>query len=62
VITGLDKNAKTLKIKAWGLLARMFQHEIDHLNGTLFIDKAKNLHEVPASARLAKKYGTAEEQ
>lgn len=29
-----------------GLLAQIFQHEIDHLNGVLFIDKAVNLHEI----------------
>lgn len=46
VITGFDINGKRLKIKAWGFLARVFQHEIDHLNGVLFIDKAKSLHQV----------------
>ena len=30
-----------------GLLAQIFQHEIDHLNGVLFIDKAKGLKEIP---------------
>ena len=29
-----------------GLLAHIFQHEIDHLDGILFIDKAKDLHEI----------------
>src|SRR3989344_6503059 len=43
-LEGLDKNGKKIKIKAWGLLARIFQHEFDHLNGGLFIDKAKELH------------------
>lgn len=43
VLSGYDKNGKPIKIKAWGLLARVFQHEIDHLNGILFTDKAKNL-------------------
>jgi len=42
-LTGYDKNGKKLKIKAWGLLARVFQHETDHLNGILFIDKAKQI-------------------
>ncbi|HQA95931.1 MAG TPA: peptide deformylase [Candidatus Colwellbacteria bacterium] len=37
-LVGQDKNGKKLKIKAWGLLARIFQHEIDHLNGTLIAD------------------------
>ncbi len=44
-IAGEDKNGKPAKIKAWGLLAHVFQHEIDHLNGKLFIDKAKRLYE-----------------
>lgn len=44
IIEGYDKNGKKLKIKAWGLLARVFQHETDHLNGIVFIDKAKKLH------------------
>ncbi len=30
-----------------GLLAQIFQHEIDHLDGVLFIDKAENLEEIP---------------
>ncbi|MCL5017224.1 MAG: peptide deformylase [Patescibacteria group bacterium] len=42
-IEGFDANGKKIKIKAWGLLARVFQHETDHLNGVLFIDKAKRL-------------------
>ncbi len=46
-IVGQDKTGKPAKIKAWGLLARVFQHEMDHLSGKLFIDRAKNVHEVP---------------
>lgn len=42
-LIGLDQNNKKVKIKAWGLLARVFQHEMDHLNGGLFIDKCKEL-------------------
>jgi len=41
VLVGQDISQKKIKIKAWGLLARVFQHEIDHLNGVLFIDKLK---------------------
>ena len=44
VISGFDKNGKPAKIKAWGLLARVFQHEMDHLNGKLFIDRTKNVY------------------
>jgi len=49
VLIGFDKNEKKIKIKAWGLLARVFQHEVDHLNGILFIDRAnKFFKEAPA--------------
>ena len=34
-----DADAKKQKIKARGLFARVLQHEIDHLDGILFIDK-----------------------
>ena len=36
----LDKKGKEVKIEANGLMARVIQHEIDHLDGILFIDKA----------------------
>ncbi len=45
-LSGYDKNGKPLKIKAWGLLARVFQHETDHLNGVLFIDKAETVQKI----------------
>lgn len=38
-IEGLDINGKKVKIKAQGLLARVFQHEIDHLDGILFFNR-----------------------
>lgn len=37
----LDMDGKKHKIKTSGLPARVFQHEIDHLDGVLFIDRAK---------------------
>ncbi|PIT93240.1 MAG: peptide deformylase [Candidatus Harrisonbacteria bacterium CG10_big_fil_rev_8_21_14_0_10_38_8] len=43
VIEGLTPQGKKLKIKAWGLLAQIFQHETDHLNGELYINKAKEV-------------------
>jgi len=39
VVEGWDINGKTQKIKATGLLARIIQHEVDHLNGKLFIHR-----------------------
>lgn len=37
---GLDENGDKVKIKAEGLLARVFQHETDHLDGMMFVDRA----------------------
>jgi len=45
-IKALDENGKPIKIRAKGLLARVIQHEMDHLNGTLFIDKAEKLYKI----------------
>jgi len=39
-IEALNEKGKKIKIEAEGLLAQVFQHEIDHLNGVLFIDRA----------------------
>lgn len=41
-----NRRGKSDKIKASGFLARVIQHEIDHLDGILFIDKAKNLKKI----------------
>jgi peptide deformylase len=38
VVTGQDREGKDFRIKARDWLARVFQHEIDHLDGRLFID------------------------
>jgi len=38
-VKAMDKNGKPLTIKAEGLLSRAFQHEIDHLDGVLFISR-----------------------
>lgn len=43
IVKGYDREGNPIKIKAKGWLARVFQHEIDHLNGILFIDRAKEL-------------------
>ena len=45
-IESLDRNGKAQRIKAEGWLARVFQHEIDHLDGRLYIDIAKEVWEV----------------
>lgn len=46
-IKGLNRHGKPMKIKAEGWLARIFQHEIDHLNGILFTDRATRVWQPP---------------
>jgi peptide deformylase len=45
-VTGFDKNNRKVTIKAEEFLARIFQHEIDHLEGTLFTDKSKDVKKI----------------
>jgi peptide deformylase len=42
-VKALDRHGKPFKLKVRGWPARVFQHEIDHLDGVLFIDRAKRL-------------------
>lgn len=43
VVKGLNRRGKEVRIKAAGFTARAFQHELDHLDGILFIDRLTNL-------------------
>ncbi len=43
VVKGQNRHGKPMKIKASGWLARIFQHEIDHLEGVLFTDLANQV-------------------
>ena len=43
VVKGLNRYGKPVKIKASGWLARIFQHEIDHLDGIVFTDRASEV-------------------
>ncbi len=48
-IKGRDRQGKNIRAKGEGRLAQAFQHEIDHLNGVLYLDrleKPEDLHEV----------------
>lgn len=42
-VKALNRHGQPMKIKAQGWLARIFQHEIDHLNGVLFTERATRL-------------------
>ena len=53
VVKGQNRRGQPVTIKAKGWLARIFQHELDHLNGVLFVDLAENVwmaEEQPAEA------------
>lgn len=46
-VRALNSDGNEFVVTGRGLLAQIFQHETDHLNGTLFIDKAKNIEDIP---------------
>ncbi len=46
-VEAYDEKGKKFTRGASGLLAQIFQHETDHLDGILFIDKAKNVENIP---------------
>jgi len=47
VVEAYDADGKKFKRGASGLLSQIIQHEVDHLNGILFTDKARNLVYIP---------------
>ena len=46
-VSAYDENGEKITRGASGLLAQIFQHEVEHLDGKLFIDKARNIEDVP---------------
>jgi peptide deformylase len=53
VVKGLSRRGQPVTIKAKGWTARIFQHEVDHLNGVMFVDRALQVwkaEEQPADA------------
>lgn len=45
-VKGLDPNGKEIRIKATELLAQVLEHEIDHLNGVLYIDHLESVEKL----------------
>ncbi len=43
VVKGLDRHGEPQQHEGTGLLARAFQHEMDHLDGTLFVDRLRGI-------------------
>lgn len=53
-LEAIDINGKKIKTKAVGLFARILQHEIDHLNGVLIIDKASFWQKISRTLKRSK--------
>jgi peptide deformylase len=53
-VEAYDENGKKFVMSGTGLLAHIFQHETDHLDGILFIDKAKDVHESTSEEEFKK--------
>jgi peptide deformylase len=53
-VTALDRNGKRFELDAGDLLATCIQHEIDHLDGKLFVDYLSNLKRQRIKKRLEK--------
>ncbi len=45
IVKAQNRHGQPYKVNAKGWLARIFQHEIDHLNGVLYIDRATNIYQ-----------------
>ena len=43
LLRGLDREGKEIRIEGEGLLARLFQHEVDHINGLLMVERFSSL-------------------
>ena len=54
VVEGVDRDGKSLRFEADGFLAIVLQHEVDHLNGTLFIDRISALKRELYKRRMKK--------
>ena len=51
-VSALDQDGNTLKLELEGLLAVIFQHEIDHINGVVFLNRVSFLKKLRASKQL----------
>ena len=50
VVEGLNRSGRKIRVTGSGLLARALQHEMDHLDGVLFVEKAESLQKEGASS------------
>jgi len=56
ILRAVDLNEEPFEIRADGWLARIFQHEFDHLDGTLYVDRLEHTY-AKMSAKIARKRG-----
>ncbi|HSE83182.1 MAG TPA: peptide deformylase [Thermodesulfobacteriota bacterium] len=56
-VRGLNRKGETVEIEAEELLARAFQHEIDHIDGILFIDRLSRLKRELLKKKIEKAFG-----
>ncbi|VAX06259.1 Peptide deformylase [hydrothermal vent metagenome] len=61
-VTALDRDGNPLEFAAEGMLAVCIQHEIDHLNGKLFVDHLSSLKRQRIRKKLAKETRNAEKK
>lgn len=59
-VVALDRAGKKVYIDAEGWLARVFQHEIDHLDGIMYTDKCTNFRELKPEEQSEEESATAE--
>ena len=62
VIEALNREGQLVEIEASELLARVFQHEIDHINGILFIDRLSRLKRELIKRKIEKELGKEEKR
>jgi peptide deformylase len=51
-VSGIDENNQNVDLELEGILAIIFQHEIDHINGIVFIDRISLLDRLKAVLKL----------
>ena len=54
-VSGQDRGGREIRVSGEGFLARVLQHEIDHLHGILFVDRAVRLYTPEELQNLARK-------
>ncbi len=54
-VKALNEQGNEFVMSGKGLIAQIFQHEMDHLDGVLFIDKATNVEDLPPNSTTNKK-------